>query len=334
MGCFTKKPETVLNFISAQRGNDVLISDLVNPVDDCLLALSPPNLGGSVVNSGSVQLNWSSGVGGFEYDIYQSLSEFSGFVVIDTIVGTSLLVSGLDALTNYYFKVKYVGFGAESGFSNTISLITDQIEAPTSLVLSDIELESVQLNWVSNSEGREDGFKVQRNLTGIAPWTTITTVGTGIVTYLDDTPPLLHGTQYFYRILATSGAGDSDPSNIENATTPTMAAPSGLVASVPLLPSRIDLVWVSNSASEEDGFSIERSIVSGSGFSEIGIVGTNVLTFSDLSPLPTIEYFYRVIATESEGNSLPSNEDSATIISVAIQSGDKQSGEFQSGDAN
>jgi len=231
MGCVTKKPINTYNFISAQVMNDVLITDLGDPIGECLLLLSPPFVMGAVVDSDEVQLSWASGVGGFEYDIYQSLSEFSGFSVIDTIPGTSKLVTGLETSTTYFFKVKYVGFGTESIFSNTVSVTTDMLEAPTGLSVSSTIYNKVIAIWTSNSDGSEDGFSLERSLTAVGGFTEVETTTTGVVTVTDEGNGLKGLTEYFYRVKATDVVGDSAYSNVDNLTTGTsllnLANPNG-----------------------------------------------------------------------------------------------------------
>ncbi len=69
------------------------------------------------------------------------------------------------------------------------------------------------------------------------------------------------------------------------------------------------LNWTNNSLNET-GFKIQRSLTSGSGFVDIGTVGANVTTFNDTGLTTNTSYFYRVIATNSYGQSNPSNEGS------------------------
>jgi hypothetical protein len=82
------------------------------------------------------------------------------------------------------------------------------------------------------------------------------------------------------------------------------APPSDLTATA-VSPTQVDLAWHDNSG-DEQGFRIERSL-DGFNFSEIGSVGSNVTTFSDINAFPNTLFFYRVFAFNGFGSSDPSN---------------------------
>ena len=73
-----------------------------------------------------------------------------------------------------------------------------------------------------------------------------------------------------------------------------LTAPTNLVATA-VSSSEIDLTWTDN-ASEEDGYSIERSPDGSTGWAEIDTVGANVEAYSDTGLETSTEYFYRVRA--------------------------------------
>jgi hypothetical protein len=99
-------------------------------------------------------------------------------------------------------------------------------------------------------------------------------------------------------------------------------APTILILSV-ISGTQIDLTWTSNSASIEDGFSIERST------DNIiwGVVGTNTtndVTYSDTTCASGTLYYYRVNAYKGSVFSLYTNTTSATTWTageVAIRTG-------------
>lgn len=87
---------------------------------------------------------------------------------------------------------------------------------PSLLTATPTSATSIGLAWTDNSTN-ETAFKVQRSLTSGTGFTTIATLAANTITYTDNT--VAAGTTYYYRILATNGAGDSAPSNEANATT-------------------------------------------------------------------------------------------------------------------
>jgi hypothetical protein len=127
---------------------------------------------------------------------------------------------------------------------------------------------------------------------------------------------LAQGTTYEYRVRAYKAAVYSGYSNTASATTFTPeppSAPSDLVSTA-VSSSQIDLTWTDNSENE-DGFKVERK-TGGSGFSEIGMSGANITSFSDTGLDSETTYTYRVRAHNEYGDSEYSNETSATTLPI------------------
>jgi zinc-dependent metalloproteinase lipoprotein len=73
----------------------------------------------------------------------------------------------------------------------------------------------------------------------------------------------------------------------------------------------VGLTWTDNS-SNEDGFKIERSTTTGSGFTQIGTVGANIVTYTDNTTDGASKYYYRVRSYLTSNNSNYSNEATVT----------------------
>jgi hypothetical protein len=93
------------------------------------------------------------------------------------------------------------------------------------------------------------------------------------------------------------------------------SAPTGLAATA-VSPLRIDLSWTDTS-SDETGFRIERRPLGGS-WSTIATLGANTTSYPDTGVTPDSTYYYRVVATNTYGDSDPSNTASATTPPVII----------------
>jgi general secretion pathway protein G len=98
--------------------------------------------------------------------------------------------------------------------------------------------------------------------------------------------------------------------NAYGALTAVPSPPSNLTASA-TSSTEINLAWVDNSATE-DGFKIERKTDAAGTFAQIDIALTNSVSFSDTGLSPSTLYFYRVRAFTGSGDSVYSNEASAT----------------------
>src|SRR6185503_16699622 len=77
-------------------------------------------------------------------------------------------------------------------------------------------------------------------------------------------------------------------------TASTPSAPSSLAATV-VSSSQIKLTWHDNS-SVETGFKVERSLSSGSGFSQISTPGANATSYTAGSLASGTKYYFRVRA--------------------------------------
>jgi hypothetical protein len=86
--------------------------------------------------------------------------------------------------------------------------------APSGLTASAVSSSQINLSWTGSS-GATTYYKIQRSPDGSNGWAQ---VGTSLSTAFSDAG-LSASTTYFYRVLASSGGGDSTPSNVASAIT-------------------------------------------------------------------------------------------------------------------
>lgn len=184
-------------------------------------------------------------------------------------------------------------------------------DPPTNLVVTQVSFSQLDLDWDDNSDN-ETGYRVERSLNGSTGWVTVAGALAADSESFSDTS-LDCETEYFYRVIAFNDDGDSAASNVDSATTadcPLPVAPSNLVATA-AGPTQIDLTWDDNS-NDENGFKVDRSLDGVGGWANVsGSLALGTETYSDTTVVCETEYFYRVIAFSGEGDSTPSNVDSA-----------------------
>jgi hypothetical protein len=128
---------------------------------------------------------------------------------------------------------------------------------------------------------------------------------------------LVHNAHYYWRAKAYDGSKWSDNwSEIWSFTVslPVPNTPSGLTA-IAVSGTQIDLNWTDNSG-DEDGFKIESKSGADGSFSQIALVGANILGYSHSGLLPASIHCYRVQAFNSYGDSGYSNEAGAITAGV------------------
>ncbi len=190
---------------------------------------------------------------------------------------------------------------------------------PTSLTATAVSHSQISLAW-TDTANNESGFKIERCAgAACSNFAEITQVGANVTSYANT--GLAAATVYRYRVAASNAAGSSRYSNIAEATTqaapPAPAAPSSLTAQV-ISPTQVNLAWADNSG-DESGFRVERCQGAASScvsFLEIGAVGANVTTFSDMNLAAGLTYTYRVRAYNGNGNSAFSNTAEATTTAL------------------
>jgi PKD repeat protein len=187
--------------------------------------------------------------------------------------------------------------------------------APSNLTATAVSFSQINLAWSDNSDN-ESGFKIERcEGAGCTNFAQVATAGQNATSYQDT--GLSGSTTYRYQVRASNSGGNSDYSNIAEATTPAPpsppAAPSNLTATA-VSNSQINLAWTDN-AGNEDGFKIERCQGAGCvNFAQIASVGANVTSYQNTGLAVGTTYRYRVRASNGGGNSDYSNTAAATTF--------------------
>lgn len=200
------------------------------------------------------------------------------------------------------------GGGSSSGEGTTI---TDPGVAPldaTTATATPASSSAVTVQW--NDISGESGYRVERSTDGIGGWSTAATPARNETTATD--PGLAANTTYYYRVIATTDAGDASVSDVISTTTLLDPPASPELLAVPSTSTSIDLSW--SNVATATGYRIEMSLDGGLTWNAWGTQGADVTTFSDGGLAPATTYWYRVIAINAAGESAPSGVQSATTL--------------------
>lgn len=252
-------------------------------------------------NETAFQIQRKFGGAGFEmYDtVNADIKEY-----VDTVVTANI---------EYCYQINAiwqsgVSISSEEACATPSAIVTIP-NSPTDLSATAEGDSVIVINWTDNSDN-EIGFIIQRKVGTTGSWNTIDSTGESVSTFRDNN--ILADTEYCYQVSAFNSSGPSTYSD------ETCATASSLI-SIPTAPTSLSatedgdsvivISWIDNS-DNEDGFTIERRLSSGSTWSTIESVVES--SYRDRTVSSAIAYCYRVYAYNNDGNSDLSNEDCAT----------------------
>lgn len=283
--------------------------------------LAPNQLSATATSPTSVHLTWvDRSTTEIAFVVQRALGAEGSFLDVVALAAdvTSADDGNLTPATLYRYRVQAKDEAGTRVSSDPVSVTTlgEPLGAPTNLVAEAISASTIRLTWQDHASG-ETGFEIERAPAGNGgPWTAIATTAADTTTY--ENTGLTPSTTYFYRVRATLDQERSAYSNVASATTEAALAPpdppSGLQAQA-LSVSAIRLTWV-DASTNETGFEIERAGAAAGPFELAGTVGANVVSWDDTGLAPSTRYWYRVRATNSAGDSAPSNVSDALTLTA------------------
>lgn len=254
-----------------------------------------------------IDLTWtnnSSDEAGFKIERSPDGSTWTLLATVGTV--TSYSDTGLAGLATWYYRVRAFKGSIYSGYSDTADASTT-FPAPSSLIATVNGSTEIDLAFTVNSV-TQTSFDLERSTDG-TNFSTLTSVSSTATTYHDT--GLEDGTEYWYKIRAVNGNGDTSFSNTADAQT-LLYAPSGLTISGGATEIELDLEWTINSSSQTHVL-VEKS-TDGTNFSQIASLGSSATTYSDTADSGATQYWYRVRVENTEIDSPYSNVATGTTI--------------------
>ena len=263
------------------------VSPISNALNKATSFPGPNNLNVLAISDESVRLTWTDNTT-YESGFKIERDAGSGFTEIATVSAdvTEYTDSGLTFGQDYSYRV--AAYTSSNTSSWTTITAATEFPAPSDLSATAISDSEVQLAWVDNTS-YETGFKIERD--DGSGFAMIGTVLSDATEYTDS--GLTVDQTYSYRVAAYTSGNTSTWATI--IVTTEFPAPTNLSATA-ISDSEIEFSWTDN-CSFEDGYHIERDF--GSGFTEIGIVSSDVTEFTDIGLTFGQSYNYRVAAFTS-----------------------------------
>ncbi len=262
------------------------------------------------VSNSTVDLSWTDNADNEQsYRIERcSGAGCSGFAEIASTAANAVSFSDPGHAVNEVisYRIRARNAIGNSNYAGPVTVVIAGPNAPSALTATTISGSRIDLAWTDNSNN-ETQFRIERCALVTCTngdYVVVTNVAAGVTTYADN-GLAVDGT-YTYRVRADNNVGVSAYTTPATANTIRPSAPSALAATT-VNGTRIDLTWT-DGAVNETGYRIERCATQGcSNFAEIAVVGTDAVSYSDVSAAVENFYTYRVRAYNVAGTSAYSN---------------------------
>ena len=247
----------------------------------------------------SVTINWNAVEGATSYRVYVAtdplvitsvLPDYNGRIVDGS---ASLIITGINANTTYYYRVQALNEQSASEVSEVGTIRTTDLLIPTARPATSVRIDGFQANWDSLANAASYVLDVSRN-------ESFTSYVTGyqakeVVDTFEVINALLRNTTYYYRIRSKGFGAVSANSNVILATTSSFASPRALEA-IELQPTSFRAVW--KPVTGADSYRLE--VATDANFEN------NLAAYNNISVADTMQqvtdlivnrrYFYRVRA--------------------------------------
>ncbi len=287
------------------------------PVASTVVPPAPANLTATAGDT-EISLSWDAVPGATEYRIFRAATATDPLARIaenDTIIVTTYTDTGLTNGTTYRYTVRAVnniGEGIDSSEATAAPALAAPA-APTNLSATATASGQVTLTWDATDNTAE--YQVFRadtadgDLVRIADTTTITDP-----TYTDT--GLANDTAYRYTVRAANAAGASPASSEASVTTLALPAAPANFSATPG-DTQVLLSWDAVTGATE--YRIYRAATANGALTRVttnsDITGT---TYTDTGLTNGTAYRYTVRAVDSVGESIDSNEVSATPVAATV----------------
>jgi fibronectin type 3 domain-containing protein len=194
---------------NSQGGSDY--SNVATATTKDVPPASPSDLAATAISYQQINLSWTDKAGnetGFEIETSTDGSTFAKVSTVAANVRTFQSV-GLKQLTRYYFRVRAINAIGNSGYSNIATATTPKAplpDTPKGLTALPVDFDLIQLSWSQLSENATTVI-IERSMQPDRSFVQIGSQAAANTRFADR--EILDVSDYYYRIKAVNGAGES-----------------------------------------------------------------------------------------------------------------------------
>lgn len=294
---------------------------------------APANLTAEGISNNTIHVTWDFSLDAESYHLERGNAacedaSFEEIQVLNGVNSTSYNDGGHDAEQSFCYRVFASNENGDSAYSNTDlgQTLSDPINppaAPANLNAQGISHNTIRITW-DLSIGT-DSYHLERGNADCGNGSfVVIAVLEGVASTQYDDMGLEPESSYCYRVFASNDDGNSPLSNTNVGTTleepaNPPAAPGNLIANA-LDHQSIQVTW--NVSIGADSYTLERGNAAcnpGSFVVIANLPGVNSTNYMDANGLaPETSYCYRVLASNSDGNSPYSNTNVATTDAIPL----------------
>ncbi|WP_238388806.1 fibronectin type III domain-containing protein [Roseimaritima ulvae] len=251
----------------------------------------------------SLSLSWNTSTHVAQYVLQRSLDNFNWTTIANVPeTTTDYTDTGLDEATRYYYRVSATNAIGESAKSNSVNRWTLPND-PQGLTATFVSSTQVDFAWTDQSD-RETFYYIEQSTNGGTSWSTIVSSLPANTESHSFNGSFLSDQEYHFRVRVYTYFGyQSSYSSVVSLTTPAFPVPPTGLSTTASSESSVSLVWADSD--DETSYSIQRSI-DNLDWSTIGTVPADTNQYVDTGLDEASRYYYRLVATNAHGDSVPS----------------------------
>lgn len=304
------KPNTPY-YITVKAGNSEGWSSESSPKRVTTLQLGTASVTVTGKTASTVTLSWDQIPGAVRYKIYRGLGEEPA-----SVVGTVNAPSGVTCVwtdkslsenTSYRYRVSAVIGTVEGELSAWVS-VTTSLRAPTSapsgVTVNEVAATEILLTWDSLSGA--SSYYLYRSTDADGTYTKVKEVSEPSVRDTELTPL----TTYYYQVTGVNEDGEGPRSTAVSATTRVNLGTPSSISAMPVSSTSITVSW--DSVTEATGYTIYRSSSASGVYTSRGT--SDSASYTDTGLTPSFTYYYKVAASNSDGDGPLSSSAYATTL--------------------